>query len=114
MDKVLAKIMDEVAVKNGVPRDQVEDVYKSMFRFIKETLTVIDFDQVETEDDLRKVRVNFNVPRVFKLYTTKGRINYAREAIRKSIAKHGEGPYVNHNAKGAESGELNTDSAGSI
>ena len=114
MDKVLTKIMADVAVKHNLSRDQVELIYTSMFKFIKEKLTAVDFDTIITDEDLRKAKVNFNIPRVFKLYTTKGRIDYAREAIRKSIAKHGEGVNVNNYIESAEISELQLDSAGPV
>lgn len=111
MDKVLSKIMNEVAEKHGVPKDQVEMIYMNMFRFIKENLTSVDFDKIGTEEDLRKTKVNFNIPRVFKLYTTKGRIDYAREAIRKKAAKHGKGVDVDDNIEGTEGDTVVTDIA---
>ena len=103
MDKILTKIINDVAEKHGVPREQAELIYMNVFRFIRETVTAIDFSEAETEADLRKLKVNFNIPRVFKLYTTKGRVGYAREVIRKKIAEHGEGIDADDNTEGSES-----------
>jgi hypothetical protein len=102
MDKVLTKIMNDVAEKHGIPREQAELIYMNMFKFIRETVTAVDFDGVETEADLRKLKVNFNIPRVFKLYTTKGRVDYAREVTRKKAAEHGEGVDADDNIESTE------------
>lgn len=106
MDKVISKIMSDAALKHNLSRDQVELIYMGMFKFIKEKVQAIDFDTIDAGGDLRKAKVNFNIPRVFKLYTTTGRIHYAREAIRKSIAKHGEGINADDNTEGPQSNEL--------
>ena len=108
MDKVLAKIISDVAEKHGLEKSQVEDIYRGMFKFIREKVSEINFDEVQSEEDLRRIKVNFNIPRIFKLYTNEGRINYAREAIRKSIAKHGERFNARNEAISPESDELLT------
>lgn len=109
MDKVLSKIIQDVAAKHNVPQEQVELIYMNMFKFIRDKLTAVDFDLVETEEDLRAMKVNFNIPRVFKLYTTKDRINYAREAIRKSNPQHGEGINADNDAESAEGEQFKPD-----
>ena len=88
MDKVLTKIITDSAIKNDIDYKTAEMVYMEMFRFIRTTLEGVDFTNLETDEDLRVTKTNFNIPRILKLYTTPSRINYAREAIRKSDSEH--------------------------
>ena len=90
MDKVITRIINDAAIKHGVDFKTAELVYSDMFRFIRKTLEAVEFDNAVTEDDLRNAKVNFNIPRIFKMYTTISRINYAREAIRKSNTDYDE------------------------
>ena len=90
MDKVITRIINDSAIKYGVDFKTAELVYTDMFRFIRKTLEAVDFATIESEDDLRVAKVNFNIPRIFKMYTTKSRIDYAREAIRKSDSEYDE------------------------
>jgi hypothetical protein len=104
MDKVINKIIDDVCEKYGVDKHTAELIYSDMFKFIRKTIEEVDFDMLTTEEDLRKARVNFNIPRIFKLYTTPNRVSYAREAIRKSNSKHDEGADADNGFK-EEGGE---------
>jgi hypothetical protein len=99
MDKVITKIINDAAIKNGVDYKTAELVYTDMFKFIRATLEAIDFDNISTEDELRIAKTNFNIPRVFKLYTTPSRIGYARESIRKSNSKYDEGVSTDDDAE---------------
>lgn len=88
MDKIITRIINDASIKNDVDFKTAELVYTDVFRFIRKTLEDVDFSTINTEEDLRKAKVNFNLPRIFKMYTTISRINYAREAIRKSDSEH--------------------------
>lgn len=97
MDKVITRIITNSAIKNGVDYKTAELVYTDMFKFIRSTLEKIDFDDLNTDEQLRIAKTNFNIPRIFKLYTTPSRIQYAREAIRKNNSKHDQGAGLDDN-----------------
>jgi len=103
MDKVITKIINDVAVTNGVDYKTAELVYTDMFKFIRTTLEALDFENLNTEEELRMAKTNFNIPRVFKLYTTPNRIVYAREAIRKNSSEHDEGTSIDDNTETSSS-----------
>lgn len=91
MDKVLSKIIRDAAEKNGIDQKTAEQIYTDVFKFVRGKIEAIDFDTVNEEDDLRRIKTNFNIPRIFKLYTIPGRIYYARERIRKIDSTDGKG-----------------------
>lgn len=99
MDRILSRIMNEVAEENNIPREEVEAIYNNMFRFVRSKLEAIDFSDVENEVDLRKKKVNFNIPRLFKLYTNIGRVNYARKSIAEKNSKYVERTMFGDDAK---------------
>ena len=112
MDKVLQQVIDEVSEKYGLDKHTAELVYLNMFKFIRGKIEAIDFSKLQTEEDLRKAKVNFNIPRIFKLYTTLDRMYYAREAIRKNHTKHDQGVNVGDNLE--ETSSIDLDTSGSI
>ena len=91
MDKVLLRVIEDVAKKHDIDVVTAELVYNSMFKFIKGTIENVDFSKITEEDDLRKIKTNFNIPRIFKLYTTPERIQYARDRIKEKDSKDGKG-----------------------
>jgi hypothetical protein len=102
MDKIITKIISDVAEHNGVDFKTAELVYTDMFKFIRSKIEAINFDTIETEQDLRVTKVNFNIPRIFKMYTTINRINYARAAITKNSTESNEGDSIDDSDQGGE------------
>jgi hypothetical protein len=104
MDRVIDKVITDVCEKYGVDMHTAELIYMDMFKFIRKKVESLDFDNLTTEEDLRNAKVNFNIPRIFKLYTTPNRIFYARTATGEKSSKHDEGIDADNNPK-EESGE---------
>ena len=52
-----------------------------MFAFIKSKIEAVDFDKIQTAEEMELAKTNFNIPRVLKLYTTFDRVDYARRKI---------------------------------
>lgn len=113
MDRVIQKVINDVCVKHDIDFKTAEYVYMDMFKFIRNTLESVDFDTLNTEEDLRNAKVNFSIPRIFKLYTTPSRIEYAREVTRKKNSKHDEGASINDNVEVPNSIEVRPDLTGS-
>ena len=104
MDRVIDEIIGDVCKKHQVDKKTAELIYTDMFKFIRGKIEEIDFDNLSTEENLRMAKVNFNIPRIFKLYTTPSRIEYARRATGKNITTHDEGIDADNDPQ-EESGE---------
>ena len=99
MDNTIKGIINDVADKtNRTPKD-VEDMYMGVFKFIKEKVLSLNFEQLETEEDFRRAKTNFNLPRIFKLYTTPIRVEYVKTKIRESRSNNVQGTDVDYNAE---------------
>lgn len=81
MDSTIRGIIDNVAAKHGRTEKEVEEIYLGMFAFIREKIDNLDFNKLNTEEDFRKAKTNFNIPRILKLYTTPKRVEYVKTKI---------------------------------
>jgi hypothetical protein len=102
MDSVLTKIVNEISEKTGRTPKEIEDIYTMMFQFIKTKADALDFSKLETEEDFRKAKTNFNIPRILKLYATPNRVEYVKNKIRESNSKHVQGVDSDNNPEGGE------------
>lgn len=109
MDKVISKIISDAAKNNGVDVSTAEAAYMDIFRFIKSKVEGVNFDEIITKEDFDNAKVNFNIPRIFKLYTSLNRINYAREAIRKGNSTFDEGASIDNSIKTSKAVESDSD-----
>lgn len=99
MDNTIKAIINDVSEKTGRTPAEVEDMYMGVFKFIKEKVLSLNFEQLETEEDFRKAKTNFNLPRIFKLYTTPIRVEYVKTKIRESRSNNVQGTNVDDNAE---------------
>jgi len=104
----MARIIASAAEKNDVDFKTAELAYADIFKFIRTTIEALNFDDLTTEEELRLAKTNFNMPRIFKLYTTPNRIFYARKAIGQNSPQHDEGTSASDNAKASSSIKSNT------
>ena len=99
----MIRIIASAAEKNGVDFKTAELAYSDMFKFIRTTIEALNFDDLTTEEELRLAKTNFNMPRIFKLYTTPNRIFYARKAISKNSPQYDKGASISDNAEASSS-----------
>jgi len=99
MDNTIKGIINDVSEKTGRTPAEVEDMYMGVFKFIKEKVLSLNFEQLETEEDFRKAKTNFNLPRIFKLYTTPIRVEYVKTKIRESRSHNVQGTDADDNAE---------------
>lgn len=59
---------EQIARKIGIKKDLVELIYKSYWKFIKDTIHEIDLEKM-SEEDFKENTTNFNIPYIGKLYT---------------------------------------------
>ena len=102
MDSVITKIVNDISEKTGRTPKEIEDIYTMMFQFIKTKADSLDFSKLETEEDFRKAKTNFNIPRILKLYATPKRVEYVKTKIRESNSKHVQGVDSDNNPEGGE------------
>ena len=95
-------MLDKVAEETGRTPAEVHAIMMHMFGFIRDKIDNLDFSKVQTEDDLRKMKTNFNIPRICKLYTTISRVEYVKNKVGEIYPPHGKGANVNNNIKGRE------------
>ena len=63
-------IINNVSRTLGISPNVVEKVYKAYWSYIKETIQALPLKEELSEEEFLKLRTNFNVPSLGKLYVT--------------------------------------------
>lgn len=63
----------KIAQQYAVSEQEVKNIYKSVFAFIREKVTVLPFQNM-TNNNFEQFKVNFNIPEIGKLGTDIKRI----------------------------------------
>ena len=66
----MEEIYEEVAKELNLPVDTVTKVYRYHWKFIKETIESLPLKDNLTKEEFEKLRTNFNLPGIGKLYIT--------------------------------------------
>jgi uncharacterized protein YpuA (DUF1002 family) len=90
-DKIIARLIQDTADKLDLTEQQVEDIHNSVGLFIRRTISNIDFSEIETEEDFNKVKTNFTIPYIGKLYTNFKALNYKRIQSKKRLERNSDG-----------------------
>lgn len=69
------EIIQQVSEEINLPPIIVDKVYKSYWRFIRDTIQPLPLKKVKLETDFNKLRTNFNIPSLGKLSVSWDRIN---------------------------------------
>jgi hypothetical protein len=69
-DKLFQKIIKELAVKHNLPEEVITVAYRSYWEFVKSTIKELELKEGITEEEFNKLRTNFNIPSIGKLYVT--------------------------------------------
>ena len=69
-DKLFQSIIEQVSTKHNLPKEVVLVAYRSYWEFIKKTIQELDLRDDMTEEEFNKLRTNFNIPSIGKLYIT--------------------------------------------
>lgn len=110
MDSTIRGIIDNVAAKHGRTEKEVEEIYLGMFAFIREKIDNLDFNKLNTEEDFRKAKTNFNIPRILKLHSDPKRVEYVKNKVGKIHSPDDKRPSADNNAEGREEEGERTDS----
>ena len=63
-------ILNNVSRTLGISPDVIEKVYKAYWLYIKTTIEALPLKDNLNEEEFLKLRTNFNIPRLGKLYVT--------------------------------------------
>lgn len=69
-DKLFQKIIKEISLKENLPPEVITVAYRSYWEFVKATAQALELKGEITEDEFNKLRPNFNIPSIGKLYIT--------------------------------------------
>ena len=67
-------IINKVSQEISLPPEVVDTAYKSYWKFIKQTVQSLPLKDDISEEEFAKLRTNFNVPSLGKLYVTWNRL----------------------------------------
>lgn len=69
-DKLFQKAIKEVSITTKIPQEVITIAYRSYWEFVRETIEQLPLKEVKTEEDFNKLRTNFNIPGIGKLFLT--------------------------------------------
>ena len=67
-------IIGKVSQEMDIPLEVIDTAYKSYWKFIKQTIQSLPLKDDISEEEFAKLRTNFNVPSLGKLYVTWNRL----------------------------------------
>ena len=71
----MQEILNKVAQELNLPKGVVKKTYNSFFKFIKEKIEELPLKEDLTALELSKLKTNFNIPYIGKLYVTEKTYN---------------------------------------
>lgn len=69
----LEEMIKEVSKELSLPEDIIEKAYMSFWEFIRESIQKLPLKNDLTEEEFNKLKVNYNIPSIGKLYLTYNR-----------------------------------------
>ena len=75
------QIIECAAEELKMPKEYIESVYSSFWKFIRETIKSLPLKENITEEQFDELRTNFNIPSLGKLYCTKDRFLRQRKRM---------------------------------
>lgn len=74
-----SNIINEVSKELNLPYRVVDKVYKSYWKFIRDTIQGLNLKDDITEEEFQRLKTNFNIPSLGKLSCTYDRIKRVKE-----------------------------------
>ena len=75
----LEDILDKVSLDLNIPKEVVIEAYNSFWGFIRESIQALPLKEDLTEEEFNKLKCNFNIPSIGKLYLTYSRYKSMKE-----------------------------------
>lgn len=73
------KFIESISKDIGLPPTVVYKVYKSYWKYIRDTIEELPLADVKSEEEFLKLRTNFNIPSLGKLTCTYDRFKRVRK-----------------------------------
>lgn len=70
MNQKTEEIIARLAFQLGISKDSVVKIYKYFWRYIKETIESLPLNKDLSEEEFSRLRTNFAIPYIGKLYCT--------------------------------------------
>ena len=67
------QIIESVANELQLPVDLVRRTYKAYWQFVRDTIQQLPLKDDISEEEFKKIKTNFNIPSLGKLYCTRDR-----------------------------------------
>nr|DAM02250.1 MAG TPA: hypothetical protein [Caudoviricetes sp.] len=78
---MLKEIYAKVASEMGIDPDVVKAAYLSQWQFIRNNIEILPLKGELSEEEFNKLRTNFNLPSLGKLYTTFDKVQKVRRRV---------------------------------
>jgi hypothetical protein len=62
-------MLHKLSLKHKKPVNEIKRIIESQFEFIQETTKKLDFSKITSEEELNKLKTNFNVKYLFTLHS---------------------------------------------
>lgn len=86
---LMHKIVSELSKELDIPEESILGIYKSYWKYIRDSITILPFNDELGEESFNKYRTNFNIPNLGKLVCTYERYKKIKNYIkRREDAKH--------------------------
>lgn len=87
----MQKILNKLSKKLNLSIEELEKIYKSYWKFIRQTIEGLPLKEDLKEEDFNKIKTNFNIVNIGKLSCTYPRYKVLKEHNkRREDAKHKE------------------------
>ena len=90
LDKIQLRVLNQVAIRHGVPVSEVKKVYLGTFKFIKDTLGVSKIREASSQEELDNLKTNFNLPMLGKLHIMPKKALFLNEKLKQLNNKEDE------------------------
>ena len=78
----LEEFIEEVSKNLNIPKEVVGAAYMSFWEYIRESIQSLPLKEDLTEEDFSKLKCNFNIPSIGKLYVTYPRYRALKDRIK--------------------------------
>ena len=83
-------MLHKLAIKYKRPVKEIKNIVESQFEFIADEIKQLNFKEIESEEELKKLKTNFNVRYLFTLYANWNLIRNINKSVKLKQNKNGE------------------------
>ena len=79
----MIETLNELHIRLGLPIDEIREVYKADWKFIRSKIEELPLKEDLSEEDFNRLKTNFNIPNLGKLYCTYDKYKTLKEIDRR-------------------------------